>query len=322
VDSLDEFVGQHAPDLLGAADARTEVADPGAFEAEVSRLLTDIWLAGPPFGDALDRARRRLAAGGGDLVDLGAVPLTAVPTRVEPDRMARVLAAVRLRVDARARRQSLVRIGQGAVAGALAVLLGLAGVQLLQGPAGGPRTAPGSTGTTQVTSRPVLVEPTPHRTARCPYGVCDWLTIQRWSLGVKQATFSRLDPRGDVLGVAGSNPMVTTVVEVPNGRMVEAGFGRAVMDSRADVGVWIRAASRRDLLPRCGEVTHRPCQRLVTRSGERVLVSRSAHVVEVYRRAAYASSWVHVRIESVDPLPFSTEQVAVLATDERLALPT
>lgn len=322
--SLTEFVEVWAPGLLGAVPGRPG-ADPAKIDAEVAHLLAAVWLAGPPFGDTLARSRRRLAAGyaGGsaDLVDLGAAgasspgAVTVGDEPVTPDRVARVLAAVERTVERRARHTGLGRVAQGLVAAALAVVVGLGGLQLLQANEAQRAGAPPATSSTVAAP---TAAPAAQPTA-CPYSVCRWETVQNWTIQVKEAVHATVDPTSAVFGSTDPRPMVTTVVEVPRGRYLEAGFGSVVPGSSATFALTIQVTTRRDLLPVCGTDTTGRCT--TTRTGVAVTTSRSAHAVEVFHRTA-DGTWVHVLAESPQRPPFALPALTRLAMDPRLAFPS
>lgn len=315
MDALEEFVAEHASDLVGAASARSDAGPEPQGDGEIARLLGDIWLAGPPFTDPLERARRRLSVGGGDLVDLGA-STSAETGRAElsPERLLSLVVTVRGRVDRRRRGRGTRRLVQGVVVGAVTVLVGVGVVQVLQSAGEREAARPGAPSAASSLGGAGADQ------SGCAYSVCNWLIIQKWSVGVKAAMFTRLDPGGAVLGVPGASPMMTTVAEVDQGRLVEAGFGSAVIRSTADFGVWITATSRQDLVPVCGGKTGERCQDRIDRNGLPVRVSSSETVSEVIRQVG-PRSWVYVRVETTDRAPIGLDRVISLAVDDRLILP-
>lgn len=327
--SLAEFVEVWAPGLLGAVPARPG-ADVAKIDAEVAHLLAAAWLAGPPFDDTLARSRRRLAAGyaGGstDLVDLGAAALPPSVSAVDgepvtPDRVAGVSAAAERTIERRARRAGLARVVQGLVAAALAVIVGLGGLQLLRANeglrAGG---SPSASSTAAAPTAAPTVTPSADPTA-CPYSVCRWESVQDWTTQVKEAVHSTLDPDSEVFGSTNPRPMVTTVLEVPRGRFLEAGFGSVVPASTSTYALTITVTTRRDLLPDCGASTGARCTRATTKAGATVTSSTSAHAIEVFHRTD-DGTWVQVLAESSGRIPFGRAALTRLATDPRLALPS
>lgn len=324
MDPLQAFVATYAPVLIGAGldgAGGTSPDDDRRLDREVARLLADLWVAGPPFAPAVERAWRRLTAGGGDLVDLGREPVP-VPERVpvlDPVRLAGLVAAVRRRTDHRSRAAQSQRVLQGVAAAAAAVLLGVGAVHGVGSIGRRDAVAPVGQGGPGggVIGSPAPSTPVPS----CAYVVCDWTVIEDWSVGVKAAVYARLDPGGELLGVLRNGPMSTTVTHVPGGRLVEAGFGSAVTRTPYGFGVWVTATSRYDLAPVCGHRTGRACQGRLDRDRHRVEVSSSPSVIEVLRQVA-PQSWVYVRIESPgSPLPVGVDHALRLADDERLGLP-
>lgn len=326
--SLAEFVEVWAPGLLGAVPARPG-ADVAKIDAEVAHLLAAAWLAGPPFADTLARSRRRLASGyaGGstDLVDLGAVALSSPVAAVDgepvtPDRVASVRAAVERTVERRARHAGLARVTQGLVAAALAVIVGLGGLQLLRANEGLRAGGSPSTSSTAAATAAPTVTPSADPTA-CPYSVCRWESVQDWTTQVKETVHSTLDPDSKVFGSTNPRPMVTTVAEVSRGRFLEAGFGSVVPASTSTYALTITVTTRRDLLPDCGASTGARCTRATTKAGAAVTSSTSAHAIEVFHRTD-DGTWVHVLAESPGRIPFGRAALTRLATDPRLALPS